>query len=1077
MPPNERKRRKRRRSKLTPQGHLPNLRQQDDEDEGDNDDDPVIFSPRSKRRCRRVSKTRRHSSGGIGRGGEIYMSPWMQQGHQYPYPPGALPPFPMYSSPSNHVVLLQVPWMTQNEDTLLLFRKSVAPHETVETFLQRFLYEQMPHKCWASLWQQQQQSQQPDEDALQRREMHVRVRTGPNHSFLLHLIHETTDKKEEDQKMPGISTEWHICLGLASMPDVIWTPTDVMIALLGADSYQEPLTMFVHKDAIYGSENSEENELDPLVVFLNNETTNLDLARKETTTTTKRVKKKRLSFAVAVSTPQQLQPLIDEPEQVQDQAMEEDSESKGRNEVLDDEASESILMEENSSVLQLEIDDIMEVEMFEGKLEPSEDETGESAAVINKKDVQNKGGNDDGNVEKELEGESIIIEEQQQEEKLPEANQREQTQATNGKSVQVGALFLKRFPKHGLFQGEVTSLPTEKNPFYNVLYEDGDVEDLSEKQMMRLFNSAASKKLRKKKAEEKAETGEADQGEKEPQTQEKQVDGSLEDAKDKNNDNGSMRIKKSTEAQNSKITAHVNNAGAKENGGSETDAADTEGKSGKVDGKEEEAVKTSPTLLPKLKQSPMNSLIGSLVKRARDRSRTSSSVSDLPQTAEVGVDEDKKTKRKFNGKDGGRMDDEDETNLLQEDDATIGQSSSSYDSLNAQKKQNASTNESKVTLVDESSYNWEENAKKQEDLVEKAAQVYLQKNSGSGDANTPPVQEVQVPDDTQNTARLSHLDNESSKKDEVSVEPARGLEKGAERSDNGAAARTNRNTKADNDEDASVSSTSSSSSSSSSNSSSSDSSSSSSSDSSVSNESTKAKAQRRAETAAEEKPSQGESKVDIAVEKEAAAPKSQPNSKANETVPKMTQLPLASKKMDKSGKKKAEGKQPAKCILADGNADAKKQSIPEIDTLRKKSRQDSQEKSVPTLASHDSNGNKKENDDADADDDGSVKSSSSSTSSSSSSSDSSDSSSDSSSSSGSSDSSSSSSSDDSSTKATPDQKKKDAKSNPRAAATAAAAAGGGGSKAAESSNVRKRRPLLAPNKKIVISPYSTQASS
>ena len=61
--------------------------------------------------------------------------------------------------------------------------------------------------------------------------------------------------------------------------------------------------------------------------------------------------------------------------------------------------------------------------------------------------------------------------------------------------------------QYGYFTGEVKSVPTDENPFFRVLYEDGDEEDLTTKELSALANSAATKKMRKKKKEEKAKGG------------------------------------------------------------------------------------------------------------------------------------------------------------------------------------------------------------------------------------------------------------------------------------------------------------------------------------------------------------------------------------------------------------------------------------------------------------------------------------------------------------------------------------------------------------------------------------------
>ena len=70
-----------------------------------------------------------------------------------------------------------------------------------------------------------------------------------------------------------------------------------------------------------------------------------------------------------------------------------------------------------------------------------------------------------------------------------------------GEAITVGSLFVKKFGQLGYFVGEVTALPTDDHAFYRVFYpKDGDREELSEKMLLRLMNTAASKKMRLERA-------------------------------------------------------------------------------------------------------------------------------------------------------------------------------------------------------------------------------------------------------------------------------------------------------------------------------------------------------------------------------------------------------------------------------------------------------------------------------------------------------------------------------------------------------------------------------------------------
>jgi len=80
----------------------------------------------------------------------------------------------------------------------------------------------------------------------------------------------------------------------------------------------------------------------------------------------------------------------------------------------------------------------------------------------------------------------------------------EEEEEEDDKEVRVGSLFLKKFGRHGYFQGEVKALPTEEKPFYRVVYEDCDEEDLSATQLGQLMYSEASKKMRRKNKKGKA---------------------------------------------------------------------------------------------------------------------------------------------------------------------------------------------------------------------------------------------------------------------------------------------------------------------------------------------------------------------------------------------------------------------------------------------------------------------------------------------------------------------------------------------------------------------------------------------
>ena len=308
------KRRKRQKSKLRKSDHLNSSGSSTSSNTSQEEISRLKKSSSSRSRSRSHSRRKRKSLKSL----DLQPYRLQQQPHGYPYPPGFPMPMMMMEPPRSKVLLLQVPWYLSDKDNndsdavqenvstsdntssniihpqsaqnLLQYRKVVTPDETVESFLQRFLYEQMPHKCWRVLLEQQQhmlifkddgdtENKKAKISKLTTQDSYVNiiVRTGPHRSFVLQL-HDTgntnTEAVSTNQDTHSVP-ELHVCLGLASQPGIVWTATDCVLDLfLGSDSpTKEPLTMFVSERPIYADSSKAIEEgwaavVDPLVVHI-----------------------------------------------------------------------------------------------------------------------------------------------------------------------------------------------------------------------------------------------------------------------------------------------------------------------------------------------------------------------------------------------------------------------------------------------------------------------------------------------------------------------------------------------------------------------------------------------------------------------------------------------------------------------------------------------------------------------------------------------------------------------------------------------------------------------------------------
>lgn len=83
------------------------------------------------------------------------------------------------------------------------------------------------------------------------------------------------------------------------------------------------------------------------------------------------------------------------------------------------------------------------------------------------------------------------------EEKDAKASEEDHANEDGVQKPQIGCKFQKKFGRYGYYTGTVTSLPSEQNEYFRVIYEDGDEEDLSEQELFRLLSNRRSKKLQK----------------------------------------------------------------------------------------------------------------------------------------------------------------------------------------------------------------------------------------------------------------------------------------------------------------------------------------------------------------------------------------------------------------------------------------------------------------------------------------------------------------------------------------------------------------------------------------------------